>query len=100
MHFYLHTAFIQLSCLTQAQMVELFQSSKQNISLHINNIFKEGELQKDSVVKDYLTTASDLIRTAKKYLILIDNYIDDTVLTLFTKRIPGVRDIQELLSRL
>ena len=81
-------------------MVELFQSSKQNISLHINNIFKEGELQKDSVVKDYLTTASDLIRTAKKSLILIDNYIDDTVLTLFTKRIPGVRDIQELLSRL
>lgn len=184
--------------LTQAQMVELFQSSKQNISLHINNIFKEGELQKDSVVKDYLTTASDgknyryklynldviisvgyrvksqrgtqfriwankvlkdymlkgyiltqridkieqtlseqvdkfiihdnmlaehdkkidffiktslppvegvfydgqlfdaykfasdLIRTAKKSLILIDNYIDDTVLTLFTKRISGV----------
>ncbi len=33
---------------------------------------------------------SDLIRTAKKSLILIDNYIDDTVLTLFTKRIPGV----------
>ena len=185
--------------LTQAQMVELFQSSKQNISLHINNIFKEGELQKDSVVKDYLTTASDgknyryklynldviisvgyrvksqrgtqfriwankvlkdymlkgyiltqridkieqtlseqvdkfiihdnmlaehnkkidffiktslppvegvfydgqlfdaykfaadLIRTATTSLILIDNYIDDTVLTLFTKRIPGVK---------
>ena len=184
--------------LTQAQMVELFQSSKQNISLHINNIFKEGELQSESVVKDYLTTASDgknyryklynldviisvgyrvksqrgtqfriwankilkdymlkgyvltqrmdkieqtlseqvdkliihdnmlaehnkkidffiktslppvegvfydgqlfdaykfvsdLIRTATKSLILIDNYIDDTVLTLFTKRIPGI----------
>lgn len=45
--------------LTQAQMVELFQSSKQNISLHINNIFKEGELDRNSVVKDYLTTASD-----------------------------------------
>lgn len=30
--------------LTQAQMVELFCSTKQNISLHINNIFKEGEL--------------------------------------------------------
>ena len=30
--------------LTQAQMVELFSSTKQNISLHINNIFKEGEL--------------------------------------------------------
>jgi hypothetical protein len=30
--------------LTQAQMVNLFQTTKQNISLHINNIFKEGEL--------------------------------------------------------
>ena len=41
--------------LSQAQMTELFQSTKQNISLHINNIFKEGELQKKSTVKDYLT---------------------------------------------
>jgi hypothetical protein len=49
--------------LTQIQMVELFSSSKQNISLHINNIFKEGELIKNSVVKYYLTTASD----GKKY---------------------------------
>jgi hypothetical protein len=45
--------------LTQAQMGELFQTTKQNISLHINNIFKEGELDKESVVKEYLTTASD-----------------------------------------
>ncbi len=45
--------------LTQAQMLELFDSSKQNISLHINNIFKEGELQKEAVVKYSLTTASD-----------------------------------------
>jgi len=45
--------------LTQAQLVLLFQSTKQNISLHINNIFKENELDKNSVVKDYLTTAQD-----------------------------------------
>ena len=45
--------------LTQAQMAELFQTTKQNISLHTNNIFKEGELDKLSVVKDSLTTASD-----------------------------------------
>jgi len=49
--------------LTQAQMKMLFQTSKQNISLHIGNIFKEGELDKDSVVKDFLTTATD----GKKY---------------------------------
>jgi hypothetical protein len=45
--------------LTQSQMVELFQTTKQNVSLHINNAFKEGELDKDSVVKEYLTTAAD-----------------------------------------
>ncbi len=45
--------------LTQAQMVELFDATKQNISLHINNIFKEGELLRNSVVKEYLTTATD-----------------------------------------
>ena len=45
--------------LTQAQMTMLFQTTKQNISLHIGNIFKEGELDKNSVVKDFLTTAAD-----------------------------------------
>lgn len=45
--------------LTQAQMAQLFQTTKQNISLHINNCFKEGELQRNSVVKDFLTTAAD-----------------------------------------
>ena len=45
--------------LTQAQMAELFHATKQNVSLHIANIFKEGELTQKSVVKEYLTTASD-----------------------------------------
>ena len=49
--------------LAQQQMAVLFDTTKQNVSLHINNIFKEGELDKISVVKDYLTTASD----GKKY---------------------------------
>lgn len=53
--------------LTQAQMTELFQSTKQNISLHINNIFKEGELEKMSVVKDSLTTAADGKRYKTKF---------------------------------
>lgn len=53
--------------LNQAQMVDLFQSTKQNISLHINNIFKEGELQRNSVVKEYLTTAADGKRYRTKY---------------------------------
>jgi hypothetical protein len=45
--------------LSQSQMAELFQTTKQNVSLHIQNIFDEGELAEDSVVKDYLTTAAD-----------------------------------------
>lgn len=45
--------------LNQNQLAELFATSKQNISLHIVNILKEQELEKKSVVKDYLTTAAD-----------------------------------------
>lgn len=45
--------------LNQSQIAELFATSKPNISLHINNIFKDNELDRDSVVKYYLTTASD-----------------------------------------
>ena len=42
--------------LTQQQMSELFSTTKQNISLHIGNIFREGELIKEVVVKDFFTT--------------------------------------------
>ena len=45
--------------LTQQQMADLFDTTKQNVSLHVNNIFREGELIKNSVVKDSLTTAAD-----------------------------------------
>lgn len=173
--------------LTQAQMAELFETTPQNITLHIKNIYLEQELIADSTCKDFLQVreegnrmikrmqkfynldviisvgyrvkskrgtqfriwankilkdyllkgysinkrienieakiiehdqkidffvktslppiegvfydgqlfdaykfVADLIRTATTSLILIDNYIDDTVLTLFTKRIPGV----------
>ena len=45
--------------LAQIQMADLFQTTKQNVSLHIQNIFKEKELREDSVVKESLTTAAD-----------------------------------------
>ena len=45
--------------MNQNQLAELFDTSKQNISLHIINILEDNELDKNSVVKDYLTTASD-----------------------------------------
>jgi hypothetical protein len=45
--------------LTQAQMAELFQTTVPNVSMHIRNVFAEGELQPGSVVKESLTTAAD-----------------------------------------
>jgi hypothetical protein len=49
--------------LTQALIAELYQTTKQNVSLHIRHIFNDRELEERSVVKEYLTTASD----GKKY---------------------------------
>jgi len=45
--------------MNQNQLAELFATSVPNISMHITNILKEGELEQNSVIKDYLTTASD-----------------------------------------
>jgi len=45
--------------MNQNQLAELFDTSVPNISMHISNILKENELQINSVVKDYLTTAAD-----------------------------------------
>jgi len=49
--------------LTQLQLAELFQTTRNNITLHIGNVFKEGELEQSSVCKDSLLTAID----GKKY---------------------------------
>lgn len=45
--------------LTQAQMCELYQTSKSNVSEHIKHIFEEGELQEGAVVRKFRTTAAD-----------------------------------------
>jgi hypothetical protein len=45
--------------LTQQHMADLFQTTKQNIGQHLKNIFEEGELAENSVVKDFFTTAAD-----------------------------------------
>ena len=52
--------------LTQAQMVELFQTTKQNVSLHVSNVFKEGELEQASTVKEYLTVQQEGIRSVSR----------------------------------
>ena len=73
--------------LTQAQMAELFDCKKQNISLHIKKIFDEGELEQNSVVKRYLTTASD----GKEYSTLF--YSLDMILAVGL-RVRSVRGTQ------
>ena len=50
--------------LTQNQMADLFQTTKQNVGSHVQNLFTERELREDSVVKEFLTTAAD----GKNYL--------------------------------
>ncbi len=45
--------------LTQSDLVQLFQSSKSNISEHIKHVFEEGELNEFSVVRNFRTTATD-----------------------------------------
>jgi len=45
--------------LTQAQMAELFQTTKQNVSLHVKNVFEEGELTEKGTVKDFLTVQKE-----------------------------------------
>ena len=52
--------------LTQAQMVELFQTTKQNVSLHLSNVFKDGELEQASTVKEYLTVQQEGKRTVSR----------------------------------
>lgn len=56
--------------LTQQQMTMLFETTKQNVSLHINNIFKEEELSPISTVKEYLTVQQEgnrIIKRNQKY---------------------------------
>ena len=62
--------------LTQAQLCELYQTSKSNVSEHIKNIFDEGELEEGSVVRKFRTTAAD----GKNYLTL--HYNLDMIISL------------------
>lgn len=52
--------------LSQQQMAELFQQTKQNISLHISNCFREGELDKQATVKESLTVQKEGSRNVKR----------------------------------
>ncbi len=65
--------------LSQGLMAELFQTTKQNISLHIQNIYEEGELSQEATVKKYLTVRQEGSRTVRRPL---DHYNLDMILAL------------------
>jgi len=62
--------------LSQASMAELYQTTRQNVSLHLKNLFEEGELVEDRVVKEYLTTGPD----GKNYR--VNHYNLDAILSV------------------
>jgi len=55
--------------LSQMQMAELFQTTKQNISFHINNVYKDGELPEEGTVKEYLTVQNEGKRQVKRNIV-------------------------------
>jgi hypothetical protein len=65
--------------LNQAQMQELFQQTKQNISLHISNIFNENELEKEATVKESLTVRKEGRREVKRR---IEYYSLDVIISV------------------
>ena len=73
--------------LNQQSIAELFGTSIPNISIHISNIFRDKELDRDSVVKDYLTTAAD----GKPYHVMF--YSLPMILAIGYK-VKGIRGVQ------
>ena len=68
------------SMATQQQMADLFNATEQNVSLHINNIFEEGELAEDSVISKMETTdnksAKQLVTNCDQLLCLIIHFLE------------------------
>ena len=76
--------------LTQQQMTVLFETTKQNVSLHINNIFKEEELLSEATVKEYLTVQQEGDRTVKR----IQKYYNLDVIISVGYRVKSRRGTQ------
>jgi len=65
--------------LTQSMITKLYQTTKQNISLHLKNIYKEGELSKNSTVKEYLTVQTEGNRQVQRQ---VEYYSLDVIIAL------------------
>ena len=76
--------------LTQMQMAELFQTTKQNVSLHVNNAFKEGELEPSATVKESLTVQNEGIREVSRSV----KYYNLDVIISVGYRVKSLRNVQ------
>ncbi|MDE6108756.1 MAG: virulence RhuM family protein [Muribaculaceae bacterium] len=76
--------------LTQAQMAELFHATKQNISLHIRNIYKERELEETATVKEYLTVQKEGKRKVRRNI----SYYNLDVIISVGYRVKSLRGTQ------
>jgi hypothetical protein len=76
--------------LSQAQMVELFQTTKQNVSLHIKNAFDEGELSASATVKEYLTVQNEGAREVSRNI----KYYNLDVIISVGYRVKSLRGTQ------
>lgn len=65
--------------MSQDVMANLYDTTKQNISYHLNNIFKEAELNRDSTVKDFLTVQNEGNRKVKRN---IEHYNLDAIIAV------------------
>ena len=78
--------------LSQAEMSVLFSKDKRTISEHISNIFKEGELDENSVIRNFRTTATD----GKEYQV---EYYNPDVIISVDYRVKSQQAHREILSR-
>ena len=76
--------------LSQAAMAELFRTTKQNVSLHLQNIYEEEELRPEATVKQYLTVQTEGGRQVRR---LIDHYNLDAILAV-GYRVRSIRGTQ------
>jgi hypothetical protein len=88
--------------LTQQHIAELFQTTIPNISMHLRNVFAEGELQTDSVIKEFLITAADGKNYATKHynldaIISVGYRVKSAVATRF--RIWATQKLREFIVK-
>jgi hypothetical protein len=76
--------------LSQIQMADLFQTTKQNVSLHLNNAFDEGELEQSTTVKEYLTVQKEGSREVNRS---IEYYNLDAIISV-GYRVKSLRGVQ------